>query len=66
MNIYRIFRSCRNKGTGSTEDIPVSGRMHMKDDQIHNAQLKQGYNIQIVVDSEYIVAADIFQDRNDV
>lgn len=35
--------------------------MHMKD-----AQLKPGYNVQIGVDSEYIVAADIFQDRNDV
>ena len=40
--------------------------MHMKDDHMRNAQLKPGYNIQIGVDSEYIVAADIFQDRNDV
>lgn len=38
----------------------------MKDDHMRNAQLKPGYNIQIAVDSEYIVAADIFQDRNDV
>ena len=40
--------------------------MHMKDDHMRNAQLKPGYNIQIGVDSEYIVSADIFQDRNDV
>ena len=40
--------------------------MHMKDDHMRNAQLKPGYNIKIGVDSEYIVAADIFQDRNDV
>ena len=40
--------------------------MHMKDDHMRNAQLKPGYNVQIGVDSEYIVAADIFQDRNDV
>ena len=40
--------------------------MHMKDDHMRNAQLKPGYNLQIGVDSEYIVAADIFQDRNDV
>ena len=33
---------------------------------MRNAQLKPGYNIQLAVDSEYIVAADIFQDRNDV
>ena len=33
---------------------------------MRNAQLKPGYNVQIAVDSEYIVATDIFQDRNDV
>ena len=40
--------------------------MHMKDDHMRNAQLKPGYNIQIGVDSEYIVATDVFSDRNDV
>lgn len=40
--------------------------MHMKDDHMRNVQLKPGYNVQIGVDSEYIVAVDIFQDRNDV
>ena len=40
--------------------------MHMKDDHMRNAQLKPGYNVQIAVESEYIVATDIFQDRNDV
>lgn len=30
--------------------------MHMKDDHMRNAQLKLGYNVQIAVDSEYIVA----------
>lgn len=40
---------------------PDATFMHMR-----NAQLKPGYNVQIGVDSEYIVAADIFQDRNDV
>lgn len=38
----------------------------MKDDHMRNAQLKPEYNVQIAVDSEYIVATDIFQDRNDV
>ena len=33
---------------------------------MRNAQLKPGYNVQIAVDSEYIVATDIFQNRNDV
>lgn len=40
--------------------------MYMKDDHMRYAQLKPGYNVQTAVDSEYIVAADIFQDRNDV
>ena len=40
--------------------------MHMKDDHMRNAQLKPGYNVQLGVDSEYIVAADVYQDRNDV
>lgn len=40
--------------------------MHMKDDHMRNAQLKPGYNVQIGVDSEYIVAVDLFSDRNDV
>lgn len=45
---------------------PDATFMHMKDDHMRNAQLRSGYNVQIAVDSEYIVAADIFQDRNDV
>ena len=40
--------------------------MHMKDNHMRNAQLKPGYNVQIVGDSEYIVAVYIFHDRNDV
>lgn len=40
--------------------------MHMKDDHVRNAQLKLTNNIQIAVDAECIIAADIFGDRNDV
>ena len=45
---------------------PDATFMHMKDDHMRNAQLKPGYNVQIAVDSEYIVSTEIFQDRNDV
>jgi transposase len=45
---------------------PDATFMHMKDDHMRNAQLKPGYNIQIGVDSEYIMSVDIFPDRNDV
>ena len=40
--------------------------MHMQDDHMHNAQLKPEHNVQIAVDSEYIVATNIIQDWNDV
>ena len=39
---------------------PDATFMHMKDDHMRNAQLKPGYNVQIGVDSEYIVAAGYF------
>ena len=55
----------RGRNSFSKTD-PDATFMHMKDDHMRNAQLKPGYNVQIAVDSEYIVAADIFQDRNDV
>ena len=45
---------------------PDATFMHMKDDHMRNAQLKPGYNVQIAVDSGYIVGTEIFQDRNDV
>lgn len=54
-----------NRNSYSKTDVDATF-MHMKDDHMRNAQLKPGYNVQIAVDSEYIVAADIFQDRNDV
>jgi len=58
---------CRfgNRNSYSKTDVDATF-MHMKDDHMRNAQLKPGYNVQIGVDSEYIVAVDIFQDRNDV
>ncbi len=40
--------------------------MHMEDDHMRNAQLKPGYNIQIAAASKYIVASEIYPDRNDV
>ncbi len=40
--------------------------MHMKDDNMRNSQLKPGYNVQIGVESEYVVGVGIFQDRADI
>ncbi len=40
--------------------------MRMKDDHMRNGQLKPGYNIQIGVESEYIVACGAFSNCTDV
>lgn len=40
--------------------------MHMKEDYMRNGQLKPGYNVQIGVESEYIVGVGIFSNRSDV
>ena len=39
--------------------------MRMKDDHMMNGQLKAGYNMQIAVSSEYIMALKLYQDRAD-
>lgn len=46
--------------------LPTTARLPVSVPDMRNTQLKPGYNVQIAVDSEYIVATDIFQDRNDV
>ena len=40
--------------------------MHMKEDYMRNGQLKPGYNIQIGVESEYIVGVSSLSNRSDV
>ena len=40
--------------------------MRMKEDHMRNGQLKPGYNIQIGVESEYIVGVGAFSNRTDV
>jgi len=39
--------------------------MRMKEDHMKNSQLKPGYNVQIGVESEYIVGVDISSERSD-
>lgn len=64
--LYNLHHS-RFKGRNSYSKTDIDSTfMHMKDDHMRNAQLKAGYNVQLAVDSEYIVATDVFQDRNDV
>jgi transposase len=39
--------------------------MRMKDDHMRNGQLKAGYNMQIAIANEYVMAVEIYQDRTD-
>ena len=54
-----------NRNSFSKTDIDATF-MHMKEDHMRNGQLKPGYNIQIGVESEYIVGVGVFSDRSDV
>ena len=64
--LYDQHHSCFGERNSYSKTDVDATFMHMKEDHIRIAQLKPGYNVQIGVDSEYIVAVDIFQDRNDV
>ena len=44
---------------------PDATFMRMKDDHMRNGQLKAAYNLQLAVNSEYIVGYGSFEDRND-
>ena len=54
-----------NRNSFSKTDVDATF-MHMKEDYMHNGQLKPGYNVQIGVESEYIVGLGVFSNRNDV
>ena len=50
----------RNSYSKTDPDATI---MHMKDDHMRNAQLKPAYNVQIGVESEYVVGVEIFQEK---
>jgi len=62
-NLHNQLFEGRNSYSKTDPDATF---MHMKDDHMRNAQLKPAYNVQIGVESEYIVGVGIFQDRNDL
>jgi transposase len=54
------------KGRNSFSKTDVDATfMHMKEDHMRNSQLKPGYNMQIAVNSEYIVGLDVSNERSD-
>ena len=62
---YSHFGKFGNRNSFSKTDIDATF-MHMKEDYMRNGQLKPGYNIQIGVESEYIVGVGSFSNRSDV
>lgn len=64
--LYDLHHSRFGGRNSYSKTDPDATFMHMKDDHMRNAQLKPGYNVQIGVDSEFIMSVGIFQDRNDL
>lgn len=61
-NDYNKTFKGRNSFSKTDKDATF---MHMKEDHMKNGQLKPGYNVQIGVESEYIVGVDISSERAD-
>jgi transposase len=63
---YEHHLSIMGEGRNSySKTDPDATFMRMKDDHMRNGQLKAAYNMQLAVNSEYIVGYGAFEDRND-
>ena len=62
---YSYSHSQFQKRNSYSKTDPDATFMHMKEDHMRNSQLKPGYNIQIGVESEYIVGVGVYADRTD-
>lgn len=66
-NKYRKYLTLIGKKRNSMSKTDTDATfMHLKEDHMRNGQLKPAYNIQIGVESEYIVGISSFTERNDV
>jgi transposase len=61
-NSKEIFEG-RNSYSKTDNDATF---MRMKDDRMKNGQLKPGYNVQLAVESEYVIGVGIFPNANDL
>ena len=65
-NEYNMYlKICGNRNSYSKKDKDATF-MRMKEDYMKNGQLKPAYNLQIGVNSEYIVGLDLFPNPTDV
>ena len=58
------FKTLGDRNSFSKTDTDATF-MRMKEDHMRNGQLKPAYNVQIAVDSEYIVNTAVFSNRTD-
>lgn len=77
--LFDLFDEFQNKMSEYNKHLEIIGKnrnsysktdkdatfMRMKEDYMMNGQLKAGYNMQIGVASEYIMAVELYQDRTD-
>lgn len=56
---------CGEDRSSFSKTDPDATFMRMKDDHMRNGQLKPCYNLQLAVNSEFILAVDVSQDRAD-
>jgi len=61
-NHLKIIGENRNSYSKTDRDATF---MRMKEDYMKNGQLKPGYNVQIGVANEYIMAIELYQNRSD-
>ena len=59
------LKICGNRNSYSKTDKDATF-MRMKEDYMRNGQLKPAYNLQIGVNSEYIVDLDLFPNSIDI
>jgi transposase len=62
---YEKYQSTFKGRNSFSKTDPDATFMRMKDDHMRNSQLKPGYNVQLAVEGEYIVGADISSERSD-
>ena len=62
---YNLCNNIFHGRNSYSKTDPDATFMHMKEDHMRNSQLKPGYNVQIGVEGEYVIAADIFDNRSD-
>lgn len=63
---YDSYKALLGNRNSFSKTDPDATFMRLKDDHMRNAQLKPAYNLQVAVESEYIVGVDLSSHRSDM